>query len=173
MAASNAAASPYSPTQRIDREPELKQPASTQSRRGQAGRAAAGRHATGALVAVAWALAPLGAAAADAACTAIDDDALRLVCYDRAAGRIAPAPMPTPAPAASRTEAATPPAPQQVSAQASAQAPPASAPAGDGTSTQQAATTEKDTTLSKIWELDAADKQSPFRLLTYKANYLL
>ncbi|MCO5123532.1 MAG: phospholipase A [Rhizobacter sp.] len=81
--------------------------------------------------------------------------------------------MPTPAPAASRTEAATPPAPQQVSAQASALAPPASAPAGDGTSTQQAATTEKDTTLSKIWELDAADKQSPFRLLTYKANYLL
>ncbi|MCB2019201.1 MAG: phospholipase A, partial [Burkholderiaceae bacterium] len=60
-----------------------------------------------------------------------------------------------------------------VSAQASALAPPASAPAGDGTSTQQAATPEKDTTLSKVWELDAADKQAPFRLLTYKANYLL
>ncbi|HRP29371.1 MAG TPA: phospholipase A [Burkholderiaceae bacterium] len=99
--------------------------------------------------------APLAAGAADTDCVRIDDDARRLACYDRAAGRAAPAaaasqPDASPTPAASGAEAAT------SARQATA-----------------SATTGGDSPLSKLWELDVADKQRPFVLLPYKANYLL
>lgn len=37
----------------------------------------------------------------------------------------------------------------------------------------QAATTDGNSTLSKLWELDAVDKKRPFKLVPYKANYVL
>jgi phospholipase A1 len=113
------------------------------------------------------AVASPGAAAADAACTSIDDATLRLACYDRAAGRIAP----TSAPDASPPKGSPPATP--TSTLASSPGAPAAAPADYGKFTQQAATPNGETTLSKVWELDAADKHAPFRLLTYKTNYLL
>ncbi|HMN74656.1 MAG TPA: phospholipase A [Burkholderiaceae bacterium] len=87
----------------------------------------------------------------------IDDDAQRLACYDRAAGRGA-APTAAPDPAAPANDA-----------------PPAAA-AGGGIEPGPARTSagaDGESTLSKVWELDVADKKRPFVLLPYKANYLL
>ncbi len=89
----------------------------------------------------------------------IDDDMQRLACYDRAAGRLAPDAL-TPDGGASQ-------------AKASPQAGPASVPAGIDAHATQVATGDSDSRLSKLWELDAGDKQRPLKLLPYKANYVL
>ncbi len=83
----------------------------------------------------------------------------RLACYDRAAGRRAPA-VGAPDGAASQ-------------ASSSPHAAPASAPAGIDANSTQVAVVGSDSALSKFWELDAGEKQRPFKLLPYKANYLL
>ena len=120
-------------------------------------RADAGRLAAALIVVAGLAQAPM-AAAADGACVRIDDDAQRLACYDRAAGRAAPSATP-PGGAAAQVNVTTtqPAAPAHGSADAT---PPAGTDAGFST-------------LSKFWELDAADRERPFKLLPFKANYLL
>jgi len=130
-------------------------PAALPLRRRRPGRAGLRHRAWLALAAFGTAGAPLAAGAADTDCVRIDDDARRLACYDRAAGRAAPAaaasqPDPSPTPAAAGAEAAT----------SARQATTSATPGGDSP-------------LSKLWELDVADKQRPFVLLPYKANYLL
>ncbi len=82
------------------------------------------------------------------ACTAIDSDAARLACYDRAVGRRGQATTAQPVPAA----------PAQAVPAAIAQAVPA---------------TDDPSPLSTIWELRPADKTGTFRLLPHKLNYLL
>lgn len=111
------------------------------------------------LAALGSATAPLAAVAADGACVKIDDDAQRLACYDRAAGRAAPP-----------TAAHAPDAASQPNA-----SPPAAAPnaAIEPNPAQATPPTTSASSLSKLWELDVADKTRPFKLLPYKANYLL
>ena len=90
-------------------------------------------------MALAWlllAVASARAASAETQCVGIDDDARRLACYDRAAGRSAPPPVNRSAP------------PTQ---------PPAPAPPS----------------LSKAWELDAADKRGTFNFVPHRLNYVL
>ena len=81
-------------------------------------------------------------------CAALADDTQRLACYDRAVGRNA---APSPA--------------------AAAETVPSSAPAGPGLTVVAAPVI--DSPLSKLWELDPADKQGTFKLQPYKLNYLL
>ncbi len=89
-----------------------------------------------------------GASAADETCASIASDAERLACYDRAAGRLADAPIIAAQPARIK-------APQ-------AEAKPANAPVFDDAST-----------LSKAWELDPADKRGLFNPVPHKLNCLL
>ena len=101
---------------------------------------------------------PATAADGAAACRAIDDDASRLACYDRAAGRAATAPAPSSAPGS----AATAPAANS------------SVPAGSGlTATATPAAAPRPSGLTKAWDLDPAGKHGTFTLLPYKANYVL
>jgi phospholipase A1 len=80
-----------------------------------------------------------------AACAALADDAQRLACYDRLAGRPAQGPV----------------------------AAPADAP-GRAAPTPQAETARPDTGLwSRYWELERADKRGTFRFQTYRPNFLL
>ncbi|MDH5539483.1 MAG: phospholipase A [Rhizobacter sp.] len=86
-------------------------------------------------------------------CVAIDDDAQRLVCYDRAAGR----PLALPLPAASgpdidRAERSGSPALPKVDA------------AGESSIRPL---------LSTVWELDAVDKRGTFNMLPHRLTYML
>ncbi|MEO8247850.1 MAG: phospholipase A [Burkholderiales bacterium] len=85
------------------------------------------------------------AATADTDCPALEDDVLRLACYDRANGRRAPALPLTSAPAVI-------------------------GPAPDAPQDEAVGTTSR---LSAAWELDPADKRGIFKLLPHKLNYLL
>ncbi len=98
---------------------------------------------------------PVTAAAGANDCVRIVDDASRLACYDRAAGRAATAPSPSPATAPAPTPAA--------------QAEPAATPLAIAVEPPSAG----DSALSQLWELDPADKHGTFKLLPYKQNYLL
>jgi phospholipase A1 len=86
---------------------------------------------------------PAGAAGVYEACTAIDNDALRLRCYDEAAGRGARQPA-TPAAAAQ-----LPPTPQE----------PAAAP--------------RVSALSRMWQLDEESRRRRFAIMPYRQNYIL
>ncbi|MBE0556387.1 MAG: phospholipase A, partial [Proteobacteria bacterium] len=87
--------------------------------------------------------APAGAAAGYEACAAIDDGALRLRCYDEAAGRRPKEP------AAPSATAALPPA----------QTTP---PAGS-----------RPSVLSRMWQLDDESRRRRFAIMPYRQNYLL
>ncbi|HEU4459008.1 MAG TPA: phospholipase A [Methylibium sp.] len=89
-----------------------------------------------------------------ASCAATSDDGLRLACYDRLAGRPAPAAAPT---AAGRT-------PDVVAL------PAADGPSGTGLA---APATARPSFLSKFWELDAADKRGIFNFTGYRPNFVL
>lgn len=103
---------------------------------------------------------PPAAAPTDlASCVALADDALRLACYDRQAGRPAAA---APAVPAGRTPDVMTPSPPVASGEVAAVGgtglrPPASAPSF----------------LSKYWELDDADKRGTFNFTGYRPNFLL
>ena len=108
------------------------------------------------LVLAVSALAARPALAADtpAQCAAIGDNSQRLACYDRAVGRA--------------VISSVPPAPAEASAELGATG-------NDGIKTAGIAATpaRAPSPLSKVWELDAADKRGTFKLLPYKANYVL
>jgi len=87
--------------------------------------------------------APATAAVGFDACTAIDDDALRLRCYDDAAGR--------------RPE--RPAAPAAAAAVPAAQPTPAAAP--------------RVSALSRMWQLDDESRRRRFAIMPYRQNYLL
>ena len=131
------------------------------SLRGAAGAGRALRSVFAALVSAAGA----SGAVAEGACVRIDDDALRLACYDRAAGRSAPAAGAAAGAASQATDSQQPAAPQQPAT--------AAARSGTGEGPAPAPAAQRKSPLSEVWELDAGDKHPPFRLLTYKANYLL
>ena len=88
-------------------------------------------------------------------CSTIVDDALRLACYDRVAGRSAPVAPPVPSGRTPEVVAQPEPAPG---------ASPAAAPAGSGL---------RPSFLSKYWELDEADKRGTFNFTGYRPNFLL
>jgi len=93
-----------------------------------------------------------------AACAEIADDALRLACYDRAAGRAAPAAAPVPA---GRT-------PDVMARPESSPPEPPRAP-GEPLKGEVVAPSF----LSKFWELDDADKRGTFNFTGYRPNFLL
>lgn len=97
----------------------------------------------------------LPAAAATAACTAIDDDRARLACYDRAAGRGS-----TSGPRFDATDAAA------------AISPAARGAAEDAPLGPPPASTER-LSLATAWELDADALRGTFNLLPHRLNYLL
>lgn len=91
-----------------------------------------------------------GAGAADAGgCVAVEPDAERLACYDRALGRRAPEAVPV-------TPATT-----------------TSAPAAPAPATTPADELEGPGILARYWELDEDLKRGTFRFMTYKPNFLL
>jgi phospholipase A1 len=87
--------------------------------------------------------APATAAGGFDACTAIDDDALRLRCYDDAAGR----------------------RPKQPAAPAAAAAVPPAQPTHPAASRVSA--------LSRMWQLDDESRRHRFAIMPYRQNYLL
>jgi phospholipase A1/A2 len=87
--------------------------------------------------------APAKAAGGFDACPAIDDDALRLRCYDEAAGR----------------------RPKQLAAPAAA----ASVPPAQPTS----AAASRPSILSRMWQLDDESRRHRFAIMPYRQNYLL
>ena len=135
------------------------QPSDIRSRPLEPGAASAWRRAGFVLAVLGSVTASLAAVAANGACVQIDDDARRLACYDRAAGRAAPSAAVHAQDAASQPQASPPTA--------------AASAASEPNPAQAAAQTGRDSPLSKIWQLDVADKTRPFKLLPYKANYLL
>lgn len=96
--------------------------------------------------------APAATAQGVATCAVTVDDAQRLACYDRLAGRTAP-PSGTVLPAGRTPETATA---------------PAALPPG-----QAGPAAPRSSLLSKFWELDDADKRGTFNFTGYRANYLL
>ena len=82
-------------------------------------------------------------------CSAIDDAATRLACYDRASGRLTPVPVPAPVPP-----------PMSSPTTAPAAAPPPATAAGPGI-------------LARYWELEDDLKRGTFKFMTYKPNFLL
>ncbi len=130
-----------------------------------AARARRGALAVGALAAAmnmnAWAETPAQPIGLPA-CAAIENDADRLACYDRLAGRQPPAP------------AAAQPQPDTVSRPAPLPQPvptaesPVGSPAGEGLRPPAG------TSLwSRFWELDPQDKRGTFNFRTYRPNFLL
>ena len=99
---------------------------------------------------LAWLLAAHALAAEEHGCNGIDDDALRLACYDRAAGRTAPAPI-----------------------AAEVRQPPSMPAVGHVTPAEGGSASGGGSVLSRNWELDAADKRGTFNLLPHRLNYLL
>ena len=87
--------------------------------------------------------APAAAAGGFDACAAIDDDALRLRCYDDAAGRRPKQPA----------------APAAAAAVSAAQPTPAAAP--------------RVSALSRMWQLDDESRRRRFAIMPYRQNYLL
>jgi phospholipase A1/A2 len=94
-------------------------------------------------------------------CAAIADDALRLACYDRLAGREAPAAPPVPA---GRTPDVMTPAKPAPDVGAPPEAKAAAEAAGQGL---------QPSFLSKFWELDDADKRGTFNFTGFRPNFLL
>ncbi|MFZ2651658.1 MAG: phospholipase A [Burkholderiaceae bacterium] len=92
-------------------------------------------------------------------CADIDDDAARLACYDRAAGRSPASPSPSlESPRRSSVEPGEAQTQPNNAVRPTMPVPPESAVGPS---------------LSKVWELDAADKLGTFRLVPHKLNYLL
>ena len=87
--------------------------------------------------------APAKAAGGVDACAAIDDDALRLRCYDEAAGR----------------------RPKQPAAPAAATAAPPAQPTP--------AAASRPSVLSRMWQLDDESRRHRFAIMPYRQNYLL
>jgi phospholipase A1 len=100
-------------------------------------------------------------------CLVVVDDAQRLECYDRAVGRVAPAPVPLPMPPAAASPGTVPGAPLPGSASPAAPTP------------EEAAKLARDErrarggSLGERWELDPATKQGRFLLRPYKPMYVL
>lgn len=95
------------------------------------------------------------ATAAAASCVTIDDDAQRLACYDRAAGRL-PGTPPSPSAGADAGEAAT-----------------ATVAAHEPAPTAAAQPAPPGSVLTEAWDLDPDHKHGTFTLQPYKANYVL
>jgi phospholipase A1 len=123
-----------------------------------------------------------------AACAAIAADALRLACYDRAAGRSAPAASGAPVPATGAAPAAAPPehgaiAPPGTAAGIAPGAPGTAGvdatPGPTGPFLDEASKAARDarrslgSTLSERWELEPATRQGRFVLRPYKPMYVL
>lgn len=106
---------------------------------------------------------PLAAQVVDpadlSACATLTDDALRLACYDKLAGRAATAAAVPAGRTPDRLPVTPPPA-------ADGAAP---APAGNGLQPQATSPSF----LSRYWELDEADKRGTFNFTGYRPNFLL
>jgi phospholipase A1 len=98
-------------------------------------------------------------------CLVIVDDAQRLECYDRAVGRVAPAPVPAAASPASPGTAAGTPRPDPAS--------PAAPTPEEAAKLARDERRARGGSLGERWELDPGTKQGRFLLRPYKPMYVL